>query len=1274
MTDNEDFLFAQEALAQGFVTEAQVEEGFLLQKRMQDDLQLDERLAVILVKRGYLAEDQARRVQARIQPKTGPGEIQGYRLLEIVGRGAMGTVYRALHLGLNREVAVKVLRPDLAGDRTQVERLKAEAGMLASLDHPNIVRALDAGESNGFPYVVMEFVEGESLRDRLRREGPLPEPEALRITRSLADALERARRMGVVHRDVKPGNVLLTRAGVPKLMDLGLAKGPIDLGLTQHGATVGTPQYIAPEQALDPRKADTRSDIYSLGATLYAMLTGRPPFDGTTLAEVLTKVLYEVPAPVRSLRPEISAETGYLVERMMLRDPGLRYRTPALLVADIDRLTQGTTILPAGFRGNWEAWLLRRRIRHTTVLAAASVLSALLIAGGVRAVQEWRRREKASDAVAVGLASLRTEVSPLETRTDLAGRLERAEELLARTRAVGSPREADLSAHVRDLKEHLRRLDLLEATIKAEVDPALARGDFAAAHAALHDYGREFPVWGPARLVQERRSREVAEASDEALRVERRERAFPAAPSDVAEVASAAARWRDRLTAVFVPSALQRDEHGHALDAAEASRRIATAVETGLARLDEAWLESAVDDLHLAGARRDVAAASEAAESVLRAEGDALTAPDRRFLSAERLADLVREPFQSRREALDERVAAAWRDAEAEAARLAGDGDTVGALDLLNRWAGAAGESDAYPTVALAAGSAHADLGSRTKEKEDLARAALRTLVAEAVAVLRRGDLDAVERLAASARPRVVGSAPAQQGLEEVAAAAPALRSVRVRALAGLSARAGKDKSKWMESLRFRDLPQPEPLVEVVDVRADGTFTYRTHRGNSVQGPFTRSVDDVVEEDRLRLAGESGATLARAVAGLASLPLDSPDFYVAIPALRDVEERFEAVRPGSAFAAWALAERQRVEREAQRNETSAEARLVAGREASVAGRHSEAYHWFRSLVDPSEEPTLRLPVTKVAKQWAAYVEGQMERIRTEFKVDELELLWPGLRVARRAGAPSGVLDVDLTIDFDRPVQKELFLSGWGRFVPAAQGRAVLTPQAEATGLSFRMNADGEGEVVRDRPLVLECPFDATAEMSMSFWIWPETPIFLGLELDGVQAGILSADPRTYPFPPDVPMISGERQPPAFDIYGRGRGVVLRAAPAWIDPERWGWEGGNHGRHFVPPDIDRSRRREQLDRRWFAFETRERPYHVKLVRVPDKGVRLEIDDREVASESTAAFRSPRPSGRIRLLTFTPCVIDDLVLSGRIDAEWFEKMKAKRAYRGPTTDGG
>jgi serine/threonine-protein kinase len=501
---NDDFLFAQEAQALGYVTEAQVEEAFRLQRIMAQDLKIEERLEGILVKRGWLAEDQARRVRTRIEPEGRKNEIEGYRLLEKLGRGAMGTVYKALHVGLQRIVAIKVLHQDLATDPTQVERLKGEAKLLASLDHPNILRALDAGESNGFPFVVTEYVEGLTLREHLALHGPLPEGDALSITRALADALERARRMGVVHRDVKPGNVLLTRQGQPKLMDLGLAKGPVDLGLTQHGATVGTPQYISPEQAQDPRKADTRSDIYSLGATLYALLTGRPPFEGTTLAEVLTKVLYESPTPPRVLNPKVSAEVGYLIERMMLKDPSLRYHTPAEVVDDIDTILAGRSIMPAGFRGNWEAYLLRRRIRRWSMVGAATLAVALVLGLGVNAWLRQRaeseRRESASLLVADTLPVVRW--GPSDTRESVEDKRERVRDLLAEVGELDLPEVLELSRVGRDLEYLDECLDKWYALLGGPGEPVpadkgavvgelLQRGDYRTALERVDGFARE---------------------------------------------------------------------------------------------------------------------------------------------------------------------------------------------------------------------------------------------------------------------------------------------------------------------------------------------------------------------------------------------------------------------------------------------------------------------------------------------------------------------------------------------------------------------------------------------------------------------------------------------------------------------------------------------------------------------------------------------------------------------------------------------------------------
>jgi len=1269
VTSNEDFLFAQEAIAQGYVTEAQVEEGLALQKRMAEELRLDEGLSVILVKRGWLAEDQARRVAARIDPGEGaPGQIHGYRLLEVVGRGAMGTVYRAVHLGLNREVAIKILRPDLAGDATQVERLRAEAAMLASLDHPNIVRALDAGESNGFPYVVMEFVEGETLRDRLRREGALPEAEALRIARALADALERARRMGVVHRDVKPGNVLLTRSGQPKLMDLGLAKGPIDLGLTQHGATVGTPQYIAPEQAVDPRKADTRSDIYALGATLYAMLTGRPPFDGHTLAEILTKVLYEVPTPVRALVPAVSPETGYLVERMMLRDPSLRYRTPAQVVADIDRLTQGTSILPSGFSGNWEAWLLRRRVRSTAAVAGVSVLSAVVVAVGISLWQGHAERTRLQRDVEDRIAATPFAVSPMDGSAALAARLKRTEALLADARRVGSGRATDLAGLVRELKGQLHLFDVYQALLRERVDPALKDGDHEKAYAALRELvDDKLFVSSPARSVATERLRAVEKASDEALMADRRKNPFRAQPRDLDDVLADANAWLERLPRRYAPTALRAQETNAAADAAEAARRLHDVTREEALRVAGPAFDRGVGDLRLAGLLADLKHARSAAEAVLADVGPALTAPDHRYVLGSQLAVLVSDPFDRAATELDERVRQAWLATAARARDAEAAGDPEEALAIYDRFARAAGEQSAFPAFAQEARAAHDQLLARTREEVDAAQTALSSLTGAVVLDLRKGALADLEARVVAARAMDVYR-PVASALDALAGLAPTLRDLSARALQGLLAHRGPEKALWLDSLQFRAGAAPllERQVEILDVQVEnGTFTYRALRGGALTNPLTRPVDDLAEEELFRLAvvapGSPDALALRALHALATLPILAEDWGVAIGTLQEVLARFtKAEDARSPLAAWTEQELGRREAEARENEEIAKKNLESAKAAYRERFFSEAYSFFRTLVERAEEPTLNLPITKVARENVDYVQTQMRRIRVESHLQDLELLLTGVKVNRREGAGGDALDVDLTYDFDRPVQLKNFTAGWARLVTAGQGR-VLTPTS-ATGSSLRLNPDGDGQVVRDRPLVHECPFDPAHEMSVTFWLWPETPVFLAVDLDGAQVGILSADPRSFPeFPPDVPRLEHEAKPPKYDVYGRGRGVTFRAATDFGEPDRWGWNDAHQGRHFVPPDVDREARKAELPTRLFAFGNRETPYKVRFVRTPDKGVRLEVDDRDVWSDASAAMRAPKPSGRIAILTFTPCVIDDLVLSGRIDSAWLERHR-------------
>ncbi|HVR70338.1 MAG TPA: serine/threonine-protein kinase [Vicinamibacteria bacterium] len=249
-----------------------------------------------------------------------------YRIVRLLGRGGMGAVYLARDMTLDREVAIKVVKTDSHAREIQ-DRLRREARTAARLSHPNIVPLHAFGDVEGMPYFVMGYVRGESLATRLRRDGKLPEEDARRVLADVAEALDHAHRQGVVHRDVKPDNVLLDdESGRALLTDFGVAKA---LGgsetLTAVGSVVGTPSYMSPEQAAGRAEIDGRSDIYSLGVMAYAMLTGRLPFEGKTAADVLTKHLTQEPPPLRSLAPTLSDATLQAVERCLAKDPARRW-------------------------------------------------------------------------------------------------------------------------------------------------------------------------------------------------------------------------------------------------------------------------------------------------------------------------------------------------------------------------------------------------------------------------------------------------------------------------------------------------------------------------------------------------------------------------------------------------------------------------------------------------------------------------------------------------------------------------------------------------------------------------------------------------------------------------------------------------------------------------------------------------------------------------------------------------------------------------------------
>ena len=263
-----------------------------------------------------------------------------FHLLRRLGRGAMAEVYLAEQERLKRRVAVKILKPELAGDRTYLQRFEIEAQAAASLIHANIVQIYEVGCIDHLHYIAQEYVQGQNLRDYIARHGPPDLPHALSIMRQVASALAKAAEQGVVHRDIKPENIMLTAGGEVKVADFGLARltGPgVANDLTQIGITLGTPLYMSPEQ-VEGKPLDPRSDIYSFGVTCYHMLAGAPPFAGDTALVVAVQHLKKSPQPLETLRPDLPPALCRIVHQMLAKDPSRRFATPRDLLRELRRV------------------------------------------------------------------------------------------------------------------------------------------------------------------------------------------------------------------------------------------------------------------------------------------------------------------------------------------------------------------------------------------------------------------------------------------------------------------------------------------------------------------------------------------------------------------------------------------------------------------------------------------------------------------------------------------------------------------------------------------------------------------------------------------------------------------------------------------------------------------------------------------------------------------------------------------------------------------------
>jgi serine/threonine-protein kinase len=337
--------FEQYVLDRGLATEEELKEArrFLNQAEEQG-----QRLSMpeALVQVGALTRNQAQRIQGSLKEETASPTIQipGLQMMERLGRGSQAVVYKARQLSIDRIVAVKVLFSRAARDPEARRRFVQEARLAAQLSHNNIVQAIDAGEADGYSYFIQEFIDGTTVYDLIKaRGGALEEERALEIVIHIAEALAHAHSRGFIHRDVKPRNIMLTKEGVAKLADMGLARHAGDAGtaLEEAGKAFGTPYYIAPEQVLGSPNIDFRADIYSLGASFYEMLTGRPPYTAPTPQQVMQKHVTGTLVPPDHVNASLSAGVSEVVEVMMSKRPKDRYNSTEDLLADLRAVAAG---------------------------------------------------------------------------------------------------------------------------------------------------------------------------------------------------------------------------------------------------------------------------------------------------------------------------------------------------------------------------------------------------------------------------------------------------------------------------------------------------------------------------------------------------------------------------------------------------------------------------------------------------------------------------------------------------------------------------------------------------------------------------------------------------------------------------------------------------------------------------------------------------------------------------------------------------------------------
>jgi serine/threonine protein kinase len=330
--------------------------------------------------------------------------VGNYELIEKIAEGGMGAIYRGRQRDSGLVVAIKIMPAHMAQNPILLKRFEQEFRAASRLDHPNIVRAIDYGDTGEQPYLVMEFVEGESLGQKIERDGRMNEDDAKRIIAQVAQGLHRAHKQNLVHRDVKPDNILVRPDGVAKLADLGLVKETdTDLNLTKTGRGLGTPHFMAPEQFRNAKNADSRCDIYSLGATLYQMVTGELPFRSSGPLDAWMKKIHNELTPPRQIVPSISERVEEAILRAMKADPGQRHATCREFVEDVFGKSTRRAATPEAGNVSSELWYLVYRDEQGT---------AHTVKGSVNAIRKSLRDGLLGDADNVRAS--RTKAGPFE--------------------------------------------------------------------------------------------------------------------------------------------------------------------------------------------------------------------------------------------------------------------------------------------------------------------------------------------------------------------------------------------------------------------------------------------------------------------------------------------------------------------------------------------------------------------------------------------------------------------------------------------------------------------------------------------------------------------------------------------------------------------------------------------------------------------------------------------------------------------------------------------